>query len=489
MRFACLTLALLSVLLIDLRGQAPNWAVTPGVSGSPTWTRENPGAASATHMYVFGGKTGNAGGVVTNALWEFDGATWTQRTANGAVGSPPARDKAAVCWDSSRNVLVVFGGEGTSGVLGDTWEWDPMTNAWTQIMITGPSARRWVAMAADPSAAGDVVLFGGLDGSGTHLNDTWVYVGGASPLWYQAAPTNIPAVRRQHSMVTRPDLNDVVLCCGQDATQVAPAKWRTDVWTWDGFDWTLIPTTNTPAAVVANQAVYDVSRQQIVVTGGNGINGGSPTSEISEFDSVLNDWVVYAQATPSTPAPVIGRVSRYFAAYLPSTGYIYKINGQQQSGASVSTTLQYGFGLPPIYPGNGADVAIEIVLNGSVSAGSAGVHSVAPSDLVGFNFLSPGGTLNNQGFAVAASLFTTGSPPAGIPTASIWIDLASFFFIIDGLTPTASPFLPALAPGGFGYGPFSVPVGLSGSSTSIIMQAVTVAGGVGLSDGVELAFQ
>ena len=46
-----------------------------------------------------------------------------------------------MAYDSVRHVVVLFGGEGP---LGDTWEWDG--NSWTQIAVTGPSARDESAM-------------------------------------------------------------------------------------------------------------------------------------------------------------------------------------------------------------------------------------------------------------------------------------------------------------------------------------------------------
>ena len=486
--------AALLLLTSTLAAQYPiSWSVTT-TTGSPTWTRENAGVASATDMYVFGGRTGNSGGVHTNGLWRFDGATWTQMTANGAVGSPPARDQAAICWDFGRNVLVVFGGNSAGGVLGDTWEWDPMTNTWSQIMGAGPPARRFTAMAWDPTSSSDIILFGGLDSGGVHLNDTWLYFAGGG--WTQVTPATTPATRRQHSMMTRQDFGDVVLCCGQDASLPVPTRFRTDLFVWDGSDWTQVITANTPAAVVANQAVYDSGRQRIVVVGGNGISGGSPTSQISEFDAQTNDWTVFGYATPGTSDPVIGRISRYFAAYIPATGYIYKVGGQNPSGAGAfpTVTCQYGIGIPAAYPGNGADASIEVQLNGAVDGGVGGVHSVNPGDAMGFRFFSPTGSLDGEVLLLAAEIFSTGSPFLGTsllpgdPT-NLWLNPANAVIILNGLV--ASLFQPTLAAGGFNFGPFPVPAVLTGGGNSIMMQLIVNAPGVnavnlGLSDAVEL---
>jgi hypothetical protein len=74
---------------------------------------------------VFGGYSGNADPTTLNALYSFDGTSWTLRTAEGAVGSPSPRGRCAVAWDFTRNQLIVFGGNigGTSqALLDETWE-------------------------------------------------------------------------------------------------------------------------------------------------------------------------------------------------------------------------------------------------------------------------------------------------------------------------------------------------------------------------------
>ncbi len=104
-------------------------------------------------MYVFGGRSSNAGTTVLNALYEFDGTSWTLKTAEDAAGSPPARGGACVAWNFASNKLVVFGDDdGAGNLFGDTWEWDPTTNAWTNVNpAASPSARRFSAMTFEPT--------------------------------------------------------------------------------------------------------------------------------------------------------------------------------------------------------------------------------------------------------------------------------------------------------------------------------------------------
>ncbi|MCA9320846.1 MAG: hypothetical protein KDB53_08935, partial [Planctomycetes bacterium] len=235
----------------NLWGQAPgaHWTVTPTVADPPL-RRENPGTSDGTYMYVFGGQTTSSGPL--NDLWRFDGVTWTQMTADGAAGSPPARFVAAITWDFANNLLIVFGGQDASGAaLGDTWAWDPTSNTWADVTPSGasPSPRKWSAMAFDWFNQ-QVLLFGGLDASG-HLNDTWHFDGMS---WTQLSPAGaIPAVRRQHALVERFDFVDVIMCGGQEA---GGAGIYADTWKWDGLAWSQIMTTNSPAGRVAIDAAY-----------------------------------------------------------------------------------------------------------------------------------------------------------------------------------------------------------------------------------------
>jgi len=91
--------------------QAPgaHWSVTTVTGSMPPLTRENPGVSDGSGMLVFGG-IDMVTGLRSNGLWRFDGASWTQLSADGATGSPPARAQCAVAWDFARGRLVVFGG-------------------------------------------------------------------------------------------------------------------------------------------------------------------------------------------------------------------------------------------------------------------------------------------------------------------------------------------------------------------------------------------
>lgn len=318
------------------------WTTISGVTGTPAQRRDCPGVASNDRMYVFGGAQGTSGSARFNALYSFDGQAWTERTADGAPGSPPARDRAAIAWDAINDRLVVFGGFDGTNWLGDTWSWDPVTNAWTNLAPPlAPSARGWAAMTYDPTSTG-LLLFGGFDGT-SYFGDTWLFIGNA---WVPLSPATNPPARRMGHLVTRGDFGDAFLCLGDDAS-TTPQTRMLDTWRWTGADWQQIVPANGsfPHGTTANQAVYDPLRKRVVVTGGQGISvpntaaggqygdlwGGSPSNFTSEFDCVTNEWLLFGSAGFNDTDPVIGRASRYFAAFVPALGAIYKVGGQDPS--------------------------------------------------------------------------------------------------------------------------------------------------------------
>lgn len=141
------------------------------------WRQETPstapearyGAASGgTYgpMWVFGGRA--ADGVLLDDTWRFDGTTWQEVSALG----PSARVDAAsaVTVDGA---LWVFGGLGRGGLLGDLWRLGG--SSWTSFSSAlSPSPRRGAAAAFD-TTRDRLVIYGGVDETGTVLDDLWAF--------------------------------------------------------------------------------------------------------------------------------------------------------------------------------------------------------------------------------------------------------------------------------------------------------------------------
>ncbi|MGD8415025.1 MAG: kelch repeat-containing protein [Candidatus Latescibacterota bacterium] len=164
-------------------------------------------------VILFGGFDGETS---LGDLWSFDPElnTWGELDA---VDGPPPRQLHAMAFDSVGNRLIVFGGRFQRGrelrQYGDTWVFDFDTGIWLEASPeVSPSPRDHAAMVFDRSA-GVAVLFGG-DASGTSQNDTWVYDPRANR-WTAVEPANPPSGRDHHLLAFHPSSESVLLVGGR----------------------------------------------------------------------------------------------------------------------------------------------------------------------------------------------------------------------------------------------------------------------------------
>jgi hypothetical protein len=140
----------------------------PASSPSPRRAPIAYDSASGT-VVLFGGDIGN-GATVFNDTWTWNGKTWTQQFP---ATSPFGRLDAAMAYDASLELIVLFGGQNTPVEYNDTWAWDG-TN-WAELQpLNVPSVRYAAAMDYDSLARG-LVLFGGF-GINQTLSDTWLFI-------------------------------------------------------------------------------------------------------------------------------------------------------------------------------------------------------------------------------------------------------------------------------------------------------------------------
>ncbi len=265
---------------------------------APNWTQEAPqnsplargNAAMAydsahSQTVLFGGSDENGSGL--NDTWVWDGSNWTQESPQT---SPPARNSHAMAYDSGHDQVVLFGGYANFTLLNDTWVWDGSN--WTQkFPPTSPSARDSHAMAYD-SGHDQVVLFGG-EGPGpdfTLLNDTWVWDGSN---WTQKFPQNSPSVRFGQAIAYDSTHGQVVLFGGFDGSNFFP-----DTWVWDGSNWTQeFPRVNPPGRT-AHAMAYDAAHGQSVMFGGLVTFGMSSLDDTWVWDG--SNWTQeFPQTSPS----------------------------------------------------------------------------------------------------------------------------------------------------------------------------------------------
>ncbi|MBN1629240.1 MAG: S-layer homology domain-containing protein [Thermoleophilia bacterium] len=211
---------------------------------------------------MFGGQ-----GVTDEAFsdtWRFDltDGTWTQLAPTGTtlVG----RRGSAAVYAAAGGEVVMFGGYG-SGYLGDTWSYDPVADAWTQLQPGGrtPVGRHGHSMVYD-SSRDKVIMFGGYDGG--YLNDLWEY----DPVinaWTELRPSGtLPVGRYDHSMLYDVLRHRVVLFAGQLNTGAS-----NDLWEYDraANQWTKVyPSGSAPSARAGFSMIYDSDTRQALLFGG-----------------------------------------------------------------------------------------------------------------------------------------------------------------------------------------------------------------------------
>jgi hypothetical protein len=157
--------------------------------------------------------------------------------SGGSSGQPPARTGAAMAFDAANGTVVLFGGNGRSRSLGDTWIWDG--SAWTQAHpATSPPALSGAQMTYDPVSQ-DLVLVGGerlqpvplggnvcsssgSSGSGSATGSTGSTGSGST---HNAQPADAPQPTGAHGAPT------IVPDCGISSGS------NSATWLWNGNNW------------------------------------------------------------------------------------------------------------------------------------------------------------------------------------------------------------------------------------------------------------
>lgn len=134
--------------------------------------------------------------------WRYDieSRGWSDISPDPATRPLPRCLHEAV-WSSETESMLLFGGC-SSGYgpcpQGDLWEWKD--DAWTQLSVSGPSARSNPSLVVD-DASDSLVLFAGLT-EGGRANDLWVAAANDDALtWTNEIAANGPSPRSSHDAV------------------------------------------------------------------------------------------------------------------------------------------------------------------------------------------------------------------------------------------------------------------------------------------------
>jgi len=221
-----------------------------------------------------------ADGRLQNALWAWDGDTWSEKKdENTSDDRPRTRDYHAMVYDPVQQQIVLFGGlaKNLLGVtdLADTWHWQ--TDTWLQ--DDGPPIfTQWKKVAMVHEQNGDFLVFGGLvgnEGRGAPQSTTFRW---RSTGWEELAPENHPPARYGHRLARADDGKPILLFGGIGRGGV----YLDDTWLWDGQDWIAQSPTERPSARGYYALTYDSQQGEWLLFGG-----------LDEQGEILNDLWSY----------------------------------------------------------------------------------------------------------------------------------------------------------------------------------------------------
>jgi len=248
--------------------------------------------SSTNRMIVFGGFVNGVGPlndvwILTNADGDGGGPSWIELFPLGSV--PPARWSHTAVYDQNSNRMIVFGGVGDAGALGDIWV---LINAngiggvptWVQLAPTGiaPAARFYHSAVYDAASNRMIVMNGAnLAYPSTDVfDDVWVLTDAngtaGTSSWIQLSTSGTPPVARYlHTAVYDPTSNRMTAFGGTCLSCQLPLD---DVWVLSSANgiggtpvWTHIsPTGAIRPARYRHSAVYDPASRRMIVFGGSG---------------------------------------------------------------------------------------------------------------------------------------------------------------------------------------------------------------------------
>lgn len=237
-------------------------------------------------IVIFGGVS------VAGATPRLSADTWayssraSRWTHSGQAGHhPAARLYPSMAYDPVTRTVILFGGWTGTDAFNDTWSYDTRTGRWTRVATIGTPHARWGSSMVYDSAAGKIILFGGLFGSydGTHrLNDTWAY-DPASKTWTNLQPAGpLPPARAYAATAYDQPASKLVLFGGF----AGPHGLLDDTWTYDAATrrWTKLGRSQQqPSQRDFSSMAYDPAASEIVLFGGQtGTSGNVNAADLSD---------------------------------------------------------------------------------------------------------------------------------------------------------------------------------------------------------------
>jgi hypothetical protein len=280
---------------------------------------------------------------------------WTNQSRVNSASWPALGHTGAMVFDTRRGRVVMFGG--FRELSNNTWEWEARRSSWTLMQQRGgvrPSARMGHAMTFDPVRF-KVIMHGGIDETGASNSETWEW-DGVTETWTQRGPGPIPS-RWGHGMVFDESVGTVVLFGGAHRDPELGDGELLDTWQYDPATdrWTNMtyPLPGVwPRARHGHAMAYDYGRKLIVVYGGELGNLGMVGHDLWEWSSTVKGW---RERTPS-PLPTNWPGPRSFSTLAYIGGGQMVLLGSESPGflrwlASPNQWFNITPAMPPTFPG------------------------------------------------------------------------------------------------------------------------------------------
>jgi hypothetical protein len=238
-----------------------------------------------------------------SSVWSYDLRTnlWRdQRTVPAPITGP----LRCASWDAHRQVIVVFGGEGSNE---GTIVYDPYVNAWTRMKpAKEPTGRSGGNMAYD-RAAKVHILFGSQFGNDPH---TWAYDLDRNE-WRDLKPKNQPPTDRNDAVLAYDPIGEVVVANirvvdGTDGDEVTKGHYETWVYCSAANEWRQMkPNTEAPGNGNRRRIMSAIPDQNVVLME----NYVNPAQKIPGIEREQQIWTYRYSANPkpsrlSAPAHV-----------------------------------------------------------------------------------------------------------------------------------------------------------------------------------------
>lgn len=237
----------------------------PAQTGSP-YSRIHPCMAYDPvneRVIMFGG--GTLSGVLGDTwMYAYSTNTWIQIQS---VSNPVGRNDGSMVYNPTTNCMILYGGwcGMTLGRTDDTWIFNCTTDEWSEVSPEeSPSPRSSSNMVYD-STNNVVVLFGGYGEDDPHTEDTWCY-NPTENMWTEMNPTVHPCGRYGHCMIYDPIKNRTILFSGNSDEGMNPDLWE---YNFTADSWTELTVYPRPLGRKWGSMVYDSDSNRGILFGGD----------------------------------------------------------------------------------------------------------------------------------------------------------------------------------------------------------------------------